>query len=380
MEWIFIIALGTGIVYATTILLFLVGWLRNRRFHPSGGIPETKISVLIPVRNEEKNLPKLLKDLLGQSFPQNQFEVIVISDHSTDSTESIIASCHKKHSNFRYILMNEPCTSGKKTAIEEGMKQARHDLVITTDGDCRVPENWLLSFAEYYEKHNPVMILGPVLFHNRGGFLSQMIQLEQFSLLGTTAGSCGVNMPVMSGGANLAFKKRIFYEVSNPLYRQTPSGDDMFLLLNTKILNSKHIRFIKSTDAAVFTQPPADFDTFWEQRKRWVSKSRFYADPEVLFTGGLVFLISFLLLLLLAGSFFSLTFARAFILLFLLKSIPDLLLLLSVTSFFKKKRLMLYFLPAEILYFAYVTLAGLLGFFSPYYWKGRKWKKEKRKF
>jgi len=95
MEWIVIIALGTGIVYATTILLFLAGWLGNRRFHPSGAIPATKISVLIPVRNEEKNLPKLLKDLLGQSFPRNQFEVIVISDHSTDSTASIIASCHK---------------------------------------------------------------------------------------------------------------------------------------------------------------------------------------------------------------------------------------------------------------------------------------------
>lgn len=379
MEWIVIISLGAGVLYAITILLFLAGWILNKPYRQSGDIPGTRISILIPVRNEEKNLPKLLKDLLKQSFPQNQFEVIIISDHSTDSTASIIADYHKNHSNFRYLLLNEPVNSGKKSAIEEGMKMARYDLVITTDGDCRVHKDWLLSYAGFYEKYKPVMILGPVVFKPGKSFASKLLELEQFSLLGTTAGSCGARIPVMSSGANMAFEKRIFFEVSNPLYRQTPSGDDMFLLLNTKILNRKRIRFIKSKEAAVITQPPADFDAFWEQRKRWVSKSRFYADPEVIFTGGMVFSVSFLLMFFLAGSVISISIGKAFLFLFLLKSFADFVLLFSVTAFFEKKRLMLYFLPAEILYFAYVTLAGLLGFFSPYYWKGRKWKKEKRK-
>lgn len=379
MEWINIISLGIGIVYATSMMLFLAGWFRYRAFKLSESLPVVKISVLIAVRNEEKNIEKLLDDLLKQSFPQNFFEVIVINDHSTDATAQILSRYHQKHSNFRYILLEGPVSSGKKEAIKEGIKQARFELIITTDGDCRADRNWLLSMAQYYEKYKPAMILGPVIFRDKNKFWKKLLQLEQFSLLGITAGSCGINMPVLSSGANMAFEKQIFKQFSDPLFEQTPSGDDMFLLLNTKILNRDRIRFIKSADAAIYTNPPANLDCFWEQRKRWVSKSRFYADPEVLFAGGIVFLTSLSLFLFFIGAFFSSAFLKSFAILFLLKSTIDFVVLMTVTAFFKKKYLMYYFLPAQILYFAYVTLSGFIGFFGPYYWKGRKWKVEKRK-
>lgn len=379
MEWIIMISIGIGIIYATTIILFLAGWFRYRTFKLSENIPAVKISVLIPVRNEEKNIEKLLDDLLKQSFPQNCFEVVVINDHSTDSTAKVLSRYHKNHSNFRFIMMEGPARSGKKEAIREGIKQARFDLIVTTDGDCRAGKNWLISIAQYYEKFKPVMILGPVIFRDKNRFWKKLLQLEQFSLQGITAGSCGIKMPVLSSGANMAFEKQLYHQFIDPQFKQTPSGDDMFLLINAKTLNRDRIRFIKSADAAIYTNPPTDLDSFWEQRKRWVSKSRYYGDPEVWFAGGIVFLTSFLLFLLLIGSFINQSFFKSFVIVFLIKSVVDFGVLMTVTAFFRKKYLMVYFFPAQILYFAYVTLSVLLGFFSPYYWKGRKWKVEKRK-
>jgi poly-beta-1,6-N-acetyl-D-glucosamine synthase len=379
MSWILIIALGVGTLYATTILLFLAGWLRTHAFQLSKTKPSVKISVIVPVRNEERNMPFLLTDLLKQSYPQNLFEVIVINDHSTDSTAQVLAEFCKKHSNFRFITLEGQKLSGKKTAIEEGIKISRFNLIVTTDGDCRAGKKWLESFAHYYVKNQSVLIMGPVLFNDTGTIWNEMMQLEHLSLQGATAGSCGIQMPVMISGANMAFKKSLFSELQNPLMKRTPSGDDMFLMMNAKLIYRKGIAFLKSAEACIKTPAPSDFDSFWEQRKRWVSKSRFYKDPEVIFTGGVVYLTAFFLFLFFMGSIFHSEFFQAFLILIGLKSFADFLILLFVTSFFKKKYLLWYFLPAQFLYFAYVTLAGTTGYFGAYYWKGRKWKKEKRK-
>src|SRR3569833_29524 len=50
----------------------------------------TSISVLIPARNEEKNIRICLDALARQSYPPDLFEVIVIDDHSSDSTAAIV--------------------------------------------------------------------------------------------------------------------------------------------------------------------------------------------------------------------------------------------------------------------------------------------------
>ncbi len=373
MDWIFIISLGTGIIYAGTILLFLVGWFRRPAFILSDHIPSVKISVIIPVRNEEENIETLLINLLGQNFPSEHFELIVVNDHSTDSTAMILARYQKRYCNLRVISLDNSSLRGKKAALEKGIEHAKYELFAVTDGDCKVHRNWLLAIAQYYEQYKPVMILGPVIFEGQNSVWQRIAKLEHFSLLGISAGSCGMKMPVMASGANMTCEKKLFYELNNPLMKQTPSGDDMFLLLKAKIFHRNRIHFIKHTDAAIYTKPPASLGSFMEQRKRWVSKTRYYSDHEVLITGGVVFFTSFLLFLLIPAVFIRPGVLKSFFALFLLKSFTDFLLLLSVTSYFKNKHLMYYFLPAQMLYFAYVTISGFAGFFSSYYWKGRKW-------
>ncbi len=85
-----IIILIIAIFYFSLILMFLFGWLRIDNENTKNEIvtnkSEEKISVLIAVKNEEKNILYLLNDLKKQNYPQKKFEVIIIDDFSDDNT------------------------------------------------------------------------------------------------------------------------------------------------------------------------------------------------------------------------------------------------------------------------------------------------------
>ena len=75
------------IIYFISGTLFLIGLIRRRNFN-SREKPFT--SVVIAVRNEEKYIKNCLFDLSKQSYPNEQFEIILVDDHSEDNTGKII--------------------------------------------------------------------------------------------------------------------------------------------------------------------------------------------------------------------------------------------------------------------------------------------------
>jgi len=81
-----------------------------------------KISVVIPTKNEEKNLPTVLKEL-----PKYISEIIVVDGHSTDNTVKIA-----KRYGAKVLYEN----IGKGYALRRGMEAARGDIIITMDADC----------------------------------------------------------------------------------------------------------------------------------------------------------------------------------------------------------------------------------------------------
>ena len=79
-----------GIVYCLIILFFWIGILREqkRASEPQTALP--KVSVLIPARNESANIVQTLASLAKQTYPPDNFEVIIIDDRSTDGTAETV--------------------------------------------------------------------------------------------------------------------------------------------------------------------------------------------------------------------------------------------------------------------------------------------------
>lgn len=114
-----------------------------------------------------------------------------------------------------------------------------------------------------------------------------MFQYIDFvSLQGITAASVSAGFHAMCNGANLAYRKDVFYRVNGfKGIDNIASGDDMLLMNKIKHEFPNAIGFLFSKDAIVSTSPMPDWKAFFNQRIRWASKADKYKDKTVLGTG-----------------------------------------------------------------------------------------------
>jgi poly-beta-1,6-N-acetyl-D-glucosamine synthase len=332
-------------------------------------LEQPNVSIVIACRNEENNIINLLDSLAKQSYPKDKTEIIIVDDHSEDETEKII----RNNSTSSIQLLNLPKDiSGKKAALRYGINLAQSDIIITTDADCWMNENWILSLVNYYLHYKPKLLVAPVVFEPQNNLFQKFQSLEFLSLMGSGAGAIGINRPIMCNGANLLFEKSIYENaVHNNNYA---SGDDIFLMLHTKKEFRKEIHFIKSTEAIVYTKPTQSVNEFFRQRIRWASKSKGYRDFDVLFSALIVALSNLFLVLFLLASAFRREFLLFFLFAFIVKSIFDLILLIPVSRFFNQQKLLWLIIPLQIIYPFYIVFTAFAGLVGKFSWKNRSFR------
>lgn len=335
------------------LLLDIFKYLNRIKIFRAQNYPSTYVSVVIACRNEQENLPGLLMNLSTQDYPFNQFEVIIVDDHSSDKTISA-ARCYEYHLNLK-ILVNEG--NGKKHALKTGINAAKGNLVVTTDADCAPPPTWLKTIVSFYELQNSDLIICPVQLTSLKGFFGKFQELEFLSLQAITAGTAYGEKAVMCNGANLAFKKESWLNNEVNLRFDIATGDDIFLLQSMKKKRSK-IHWLESTEATIITESAPDLKAFFGQRKRWASKSTAYRDRYSILLGIVTFVTNAALAGLLIASIFDHGFFNSFLLAFVMKSIPDFLMLMNVTRRYGRRKLMWWFLPSQVVYPFYVLVVS----------------------
>jgi glycosyltransferase involved in cell wall biosynthesis len=96
-------------------------------------------SVIIPFRNEDKNLLKLINSFKQLDMSALNVEFIFVNDHSTDQFQEIC-----KHVKFKFVSYDLPHgQTGKKAALTYGIEKANGEIIVTTDADCEVPSGWV---------------------------------------------------------------------------------------------------------------------------------------------------------------------------------------------------------------------------------------------
>lgn len=348
------------------LLLDLYRHLRRvKSFQPVSN-PRSFVSVVIACKNEQENIPDLLSSLAGQEYPTDLFEVIIADDHSIDRTIAV-AEGYETHLNLR-VIVNKG--NGKKHAVKTGIDAAIGELIVVTDADCFPGRKWLNTIASFFEENKPEMIIGPVKL-SAGKSIGGMIQeLEFLSLQAVTAGAASADNAIMCNGANLAFTKTAYMNSIDNLRFDIATGDDVFLLHSMKKKRSA-ILWMESPAAVVETKASPDLKSFLRQRKRWASKSTAYRDGYSILAGIVTFVTNLTLACLIAASVFDSQFFKSYLIAFTIKSIPDFLLLFNTTKRYGKKKLMLLFLPCQVVYPFYVMIvAGMALFPNGVYGRG----------
>lgn len=358
--------------YSVLLIYYLLKWIQLPAFNPVANFINTKVSVIIPARNEAENLPVLLKSLEQQSYFLD-FEVIVVDDFSSDNTAAIAASfpfvtCLQ----LKDYIPEGSINSYKKKAIEIGIANSVGELIVTTDADCFVPKDWLKTIATFYEMYKPQLIVMPVSIDCGPKPIEIFQALDFMSLQGITAAAVQSKMLSMCNGANLAYTRNAFYAVDGfKGIDNIASGDDMLLMYKIARKFSDGIRYLKSKNVIVHTAAVKNIGDFFNQRIRWASKADKYEDKRIFAVLLLVYLLNVLLLAMMVIS--AVTNNWFLILKFLIaKTFVELLFLFPVAQFFGKQRLLWLFPLAQPFHIIYTVVAGWLGKFGSYKWKERK--------
>ena len=287
------------LVYLIVILVLLYGYQKQATFHLRKEAVITKFSIVIPFRNEADNLPALLQSLQQLSYPETHFEVLFVNDHSEDLSEEIIQKQLEDTQIDFKILQNTPNQSApKKTAITLAIAMAKYDWILTTDADCNVPKAWLNAFNDYCISNQVVCIAAPVTYTSNNSLLERYQQLDNWSLQSVTVASFALQNPLLSNGANFAYKKDVFIAVNGfEGNLHIASGDDLFLLEKIAARFPKQIGYLKSSSAVVTTYPVTSWKALVSQRVRWASKTSAQKELTTKLIGSIVFLAAVAVLL-----------------------------------------------------------------------------------
>jgi len=349
--------------YCLFVFALIIGWFNTINNIAVNKKPELFYSILIPFRNESQNLPELLKSLNELSFPKDHYEVIFIDDHSEDGFNF--------SNNANHLVLNLKNGKGKKAALSHGIEKAQGDIIVTTDADCQIPQDWLANYAYQFENRNNHLVFGGVTFKDDNTLFKKMQTVEFASLIGSGAATLKWGLPSMCNGANMAFRKDVFKRVGGYSDNENiPSGDDEFLMHKVFALDKK-VSYLKR-GVTVLTQAQTNFTSFNQQRKRWASKWKHYKNLGNSILAVMVAIFSFnTILAAMAIIFYQDTLIT---ILFALKILFEAFFLNSVLKSLDKKLHIISFIILQISYPIYVLLFGLGANFGQYSWKGRKHK------
>jgi len=370
------IAIFLFLGYSFLIIYYWVSW-RSIPEYISSERANTGLSVVIPARDEERNIIGCLESVCDQEYPSGLLQIIAVDDSSTDKTWDLLRDFLPGERVINSARLAEVEDDGfaahKKRAIRTGIALSHNAVIVTTDADCTHPRAWLKTIASFHEEKRSIFIAAPVMLQNNSSVLQIFQALDFLVLQGITGASVFKNIHSMCNGANLAYEKKAFHDVGGFAgIDSIASGDDMLLMHKISRKYPGQVHYLKSKQATVTSLPMQTWKEFFDQRIRWSSKARFYDDKRILWVLLLVYLFNLSFLVLFVAGFWSHVLWIFMGILWIAKTIIEFPFVYSVASFFDKVSLLKYFFFFQPLHIAYTIIAGFLGQFGSYEWKGRR--------
>jgi len=362
-------------LYALFFFYATIEWLKTREFSVLPNYNVVKFSIIIPFRNEVESLKICIQSILEQHYSTDDYEIILVNDHSDDGSELIPDQYFPEHSN---IILLDNKGSGKKEAILTGIKESKYAHIITVDADTSRGRSWLASFASMFNYKGVQVVAGGVLMVPLKSNPFHHFQSMDY------CGMMALSMIAMrkhwfrnGSGGNLGFTKDVYAKYLNAeVDKDIHSGDDVFLLHQTYQKGKDNVIFPKSKEILAYTFTEKTWKSFMAQRSRWAAKSFNYKEYAMTLIWAFIWIANLLIPTLFI---FSIIYGGVFIQLLTYslgtKLLADLIFLKSATNYFDKG-FFKYFFIAELYHLSYVILVGinaLLG--RKFEWKGTKIKR-----
>jgi biofilm PGA synthesis N-glycosyltransferase PgaC len=166
------------------------------------------VSIIVPSRNYEDNLRKLIPSLLEQDYPD--YEVVVVDDCSSDGTEWYLAGLKLQYNKLKTSHIVQETDFPNALALTIGIRAASKEWLLFLNPLCRVNStDWLKSYATAFQSKAEA-VFGFVKFTNLDGSMQKFFRYENFDsfLLYGAARYLGLPMPITD--LNIAYKREQF--------------------------------------------------------------------------------------------------------------------------------------------------------------------------
>lgn len=357
------VAIVLAFIYVSLQIFYLYNWLKtSSTLVPKNYAPTTGLSVVVVAHNAGNTIEKCIQDILNQNYPPTLFEIIVVNDRSTDSTQDIIQKINQGQVRLINLadhpeFMHSPAF--KKSGIELGVQHSLNDWIVVTDADCTYRRDWLRTIAYVKKSGDAVLITAPIQLEGMENFFAKMQQMETLAFMVITAAGIRSGLHTIANGANMSFSKIAFLQINgfegNYHYA---SGDDMFLIEKMKKHFPGRIGFLKSPTAVVSTPAKKNWKSLIQQRLRWASKNKGLQSPVINMIWGFVGLYHIALVISLILPFITDISLMPFIILFVPKWILDFIIIQNASFFFNHKPFQGNTIVLQFLYTLYVLRLG----------------------
>lgn len=295
--------------FVSAHLAMMVGLIMERRRElkalgslpglPGGDTTEAgqsaSVSIVIPAKNEEANLPALFASLHAQRYV-GPLEVVLIDDRSTDSTLHMFQEFQSKAAfPVKILHLDEnPGPNFKQKALERGIDLATGKYLLFTDADCTMAPDWVATMAALLGDDRTALAIGPVYKRVEGpGFFKLFQAFDHAMRYMYLTGGAGLGLPCGGFGNNLIIRRTALEAIGG--YAAVPYSltEDAALVSCIRSHKEFHIRAGMSASSQVLTMPVSGWRELITQGLRWNNGGLFAPDPETrLVFGALAFSIA----------------------------------------------------------------------------------------
>jgi glycosyltransferase involved in cell wall biosynthesis len=265
----------SALYYAGSLFYFIIGLSKEENSPKNLDTPP--VSVIIAVRNGEKNINRLLNSLKNQTY-NGEMEFIIVDDESTDKTVNIIQKFTQMDPRFKYFSSKggDQKLTYKKRALDSGIKNAQFEHLLFTDIDCIIQylwvENMILSFTDETD-----YLIGYSEAVDATTSASKFQKADFFMLLSAARGMANNKSAWACTGQNQGYRKSLYNAVGGfrQITEQLQGDDSLFLLLCRKAKNI-NVNFANSPGSFVISRPELTWIAFLKQRIRWAGDSKVF--------------------------------------------------------------------------------------------------------